>query len=238
MKKLMSLSIVLLVIGRSYAQTADEVVNKYFDAIGGKAKIEALKTMYSEGEISIMNNPAPFVSSVIDGKASKTEMDFNGQKIINCYTVGAGWTVNPLAGVPDPTPIPASQIGIGAMTYDLKGPFYNYAAKGYKLELAGKEKFNGADVFKLKLTTQDSVEMDGYFDAASYYQLKLVIKTKISGQPLEIAMVSSDYQKVNNGMMLPFVTEVSYPGLTVTSTSKIIEANKEIDPAIFAMPKK
>jgi hypothetical protein len=65
-----------------------------------------------------------------------------------------------------------------------------------------------------------------------------VIKTKISGQPLEIAMVSSDYQKVNNGMMLPFVTEVSYPGLTVTSTSKIIEANKEIDPAIFAMPKK
>jgi hypothetical protein len=238
MKKLMSLSIALLVIAQSYAQTADEVVSKYFDAIGGKAKMEAFKTMYTEGEMSIMNNPAPFASSVIDGKASRTEMEFNGQKIINCYTVGAGWTVNPLAGVPDPTPLPASQIGLGPMTYDLKGPFYNYAAKGYKLEFEGKEKFNGADVFKLKLTTKDSVEMDSYIDAVSYYQLKLVIKTKVSGQPLEIAMVTSDYRKVNNGMTLPFVTEVSYPGLTITSTSKIIEVNKDIDPAIFVMPQK
>lgn len=238
MKKLMSLSIAILAIAHSYAQTADEVVNKYFDAIGGKEKMEAFKTLYTEGEMSVMNNPAPYTSSVVDGKASKTEMEFNGQKIVTCYTVGAGWTVNPLAGVTDPTPMPSSQVGMGPMTYDLKGPFYNYAAKGYTLELAGREKFNGADVFKLKLTTKDSVEMDSYIDVVSYYQVKLVVKTKVSGQPLEIAMVTSDYRKVNNGMMLPFVTEVSYPGLTVTSTSKIIEANKDIDPAIFVMPVK
>ncbi|HMG66952.1 MAG TPA: hypothetical protein VK588_04665, partial [Chitinophagaceae bacterium] len=195
MKKLASLCIGILLIAPTQAQTADEIVNKYFDAIGGKAKLETLKTSYSEGEMSIMNNPAPFISSVIDGKASKSEMNFNGQKIINCYTAGAGWTVNPLAGITEPTPMTAEQVGMGPMTYDLKGPLYNYAAKGYKMELAGKEKLNNADAFKLKLTTKDSTEIDCYIDAASWLLLKTVIKVTANGQPIEISIATSNYQK-------------------------------------------
>ena len=178
MKKLAFLCIGLLLIAQTKAQTADEIVNKYIDAVGGKAKLETLKTSYSEGEMSIMNNPAPFTSSVIDGKASRSEMNFNGQKIITCYSAGAGWTVNPLAGITEPTPMPAGQADMGPITYDLKGPLYNYGAKGYKLELAGKEKLNNADVFKLKLNTKDSTEIDCYIDAASWLLLKTVIKVK------------------------------------------------------------
>jgi hypothetical protein len=238
MKKLMSLCIGLLLIAQTKAQTADEIVNKYFDAIGGRAKLETVKTSYSEGEMNIMNNPAPFVSSVVDGKASRTEMNFNGQKIINCYSAGAGWSVNPLAGITEPTPMPAEQVGMGPMTYDLKGPLYNYAAKGYKLELAGKEKLYTADVFKLKLNTKDSTEIDCYIDAASWLLLKLVIKVTVSGQPVEISIANSNYQKTNIGLLMPFVSEVSYPGLTIVSTTKMMDLNREIDPAIFVMPKK
>jgi hypothetical protein len=238
MRKLASLSIGLLLIAQTKAQTADEIVNKYFDAIGGKTKLETLKTSYSEGEMSIMNNPAPFTSSVIDGKASRSEMNFNGQKIINCYSEGAGWTVNPLAGITEPTPMPAGQVGMGPMTYDLKGPLYNYTAKGYKLELAGKEKLNNADVFKLKLNTKDSTEIDCYIDAASWLLLKTVIKVTASGQPLEISIATSDYQKTNIGLLMPFVSEVNYPGLTIVSTTKMMDQNRDIDPSIFVMPKK
>ena len=238
MKKLASLCIGLLLIAQTRAQTADEIVNKYFDAVGGKAKLETLKTAYSEGEMSIMNNPAPFVSSVIDGKASRSEMNFNGQKIITCYSVGAGWTVNPLAGITEPTPMPAGQVGMGAMTYDLKGPLYNYAAKGYTLELAGKEKLNNADVFKLKLTTKDSIEIDCYIDAASWLLLKTVIKVTVSGQPVEISIATSEYQKTNIGLLMPFVSEITYPGIAIVSTTKMMDLNRDIDPAIFVMSKK
>jgi hypothetical protein len=238
MKKLASLCIGILLIAQASAQTADDIVNKYFDAIGGKAKLETVKTAYSEGEMNIMNNPAPFVSYVIDGKASRNEMNFNGQKIINCYTVGAGWTVNPLAGITEPTPMPASQVGMGVMTYDLKGPMYNYAAKGYTLELAGKEKLNSADAYKLKLHANDSTEIDCYIDAASWLLLKTVIKVTVSGQPLEISIANSDYRKTNIGLLMPFVSEVTYPGLSITSTTKTMDLNRDIDPAIFVMPKK
>ncbi len=238
MRKLASLSIGLLLIAQTKAQTADEIVNKYIDAVGGKAKLETLKTSYSEGEMSIMNNPAPFTSSVIDGKASRSEMNFNGQKIITCYSAGAGWTVNPLAGITEPTPMPAGQADMGPITYDLKGPLYNYGAKGYKLELAGKEKLNNADVFKLKLNTKDSTEIDCYIDAASWLLLKTVIKVTVSGQPVEISIATSGYQKTNIGLLMPFVSEVNYPGLTIVSTTKMMDMNRDIDPAIFVMPKK
>jgi hypothetical protein len=236
MKKLTSICIGILLIAQSQAQTADEIVNKYFDAIGGKAKLEILKTSYSEGEMSIMNNPAPLVSWVVDGKASKSQMDFNGQKIINCYSAGAGWTVNPLAGITEPTPMSPEQIGMGPMTYDLKGPLYNYAAKGYKLELMGKEKINNADAFKLKLTTKDSTEIDCYIDAASYLLLKTVIKLTAGGQPIEVSIITSNYQKTNIGMLMPFVSEINYPGLTIVSTTKMLDLNRDIDPSIFVMP--
>jgi hypothetical protein len=238
MRKLASLCIGLLLIAQTKAQTADEIVNKYFDAIGGKTKLESLKTSYSEGEMSIMNNPAPFVSYVIDGKASKSEMDFNGQKIINCYNAGTGWTVNPLAGITDPTPMSAGQAGMGPLTYDLKGPMYNYAAKGYKLGLAGKEKLNNADVFKIKLDVNDSTEIDCYIDAASWLLLKTVIKAMSAGKPFEISISNSGYQKTNIGLLMPFVSEVAYPGLTIVSTTKMMDLNRDIDPAIFVMPKK
>jgi hypothetical protein len=237
MKKLASFCVGIFLLAQTQAQTADEIVNKYFDAIGGKAKLEILKTSYSEGEMSIMNNPAPLVSWVIDGTASKSQIDFNGQKIVNCYSAGAGWTVNPLAGITEPTPMTAEQIGMGPMTYDLKGPLYNYAAKGYKLELVGEERINNEEAFKLKLTAKDSTEIDCYIDAASYLLLKTVIKVTAAGQPIEISILTSNYQKTNIGMLMPFVSEVNYPGLTIVSTTKMMDLNRDIDPSIFVMPK-
>jgi hypothetical protein len=165
-------------------------------------------------------------------------MNFNGQKIINCYCAAAGWTVNPLAGITEPTPMPAEQVGMGPMTYDLKGPLYYYAAKGYKLELAGKEKLNSADVFKLQLNTKDNTEIECYIDAASWLLLKTVIKVTASGQPVEISIANSGYQKTNIGLLMPFVSEVTYPGLTIVSTTKMMDQNRDIDPAIFVMPKR
>ena len=74
---------------------------------------------------------------------------------------------------------------MGPMTYDLKGPLYNYAAKGYKLELAGKEKLNSADAYKLKLAANDSTEIDSYIDAASWLLLSSCARSsaRLLGNP-------------------------------------------------------
>ncbi len=226
----------VLAVSNSYAQTADEVVDKYFDAIGGKEKLATLKTLYSEGEMTIMNNPAPFATTISDGKGYKNEITLNGQQIITCYTVGSGWTLNPLAGVNKPAPLPADQVSIGQATFDLQGPLFDYKAKGSTLELSGREKLNGTDVFKLNLTTKDGTKMYFWVDATKWWLLKMSATFAMGGNAFEIVTISSNYQKTNAGVFMPYTVETTYPGLTVTAIAKIIDINKTIDLSVFKMP--
>ncbi len=49
------------------AQTADEIVNKYVDAIGGKEKLQQVKTVYMENTTQVMGNEGPSTSNLIVG---------------------------------------------------------------------------------------------------------------------------------------------------------------------------
>jgi hypothetical protein len=219
------------------SQTADEIIGKYIDAIGGKDKLSHIKTLHTEEEMTIMNNPAPSVTDIVDGKAYKNQVDFNGQQIITCYTDKAGWTVNPLAGQSTPAAVPADQLKIGQMQFDISGPLLNYAAKGNKVSLIGTEGLGGSTVYKLKLITAGNMEITFFIDAGTFLLSKEIVNLSAGGNPFELVVVSSNYKKTPYGYTMPFTREVSYPGLTVTTEVKKVEINNEIDPAIFEMPK-
>jgi hypothetical protein len=219
------------------AQTADEIINKWMDAMGGKDKLNSIKTIYTEDTLNIMNNPAPRKSSLLSGKGFKSEAEFNGQKIIDCYLVDSGWSINPLAGINTATNMPATQVKLGDLQLDAAGPLFNYAAKGSKATLFGKENLNGAVSYKLQLTTANAIEINFFIDSATYYILKEVTKMNADGHDIEITTVFSDYKKTGDGFVIPFSQEVTLPGLTFTIRSKSVEINKEIDPGIFEKPK-
>lgn len=217
-------------------QTADEIINKWTDAMGGKDKLSSIKTVYTEDELNIMNNPAPHKSYLLNGKGFKSETEFNGQKIIDCYLVDSGWSINPLAGVNTATKMPATQVKFGQVQLDATGTLCNYAAKGSKTILLGKENLNGATSYKLQLTTANAIEVNFFIDSATYYILKEVTKINADGQDIEITTVYSDYKKTSDGFIMPFSQEITLPGITFTINSKKIDVNKEIDPVIFEKP--
>jgi outer membrane lipoprotein-sorting protein len=219
------------------AQTADDIVHKWEKVMGGREKLASIKTVYSENELTIMNNPTTSRTYTLKGKGYKSETDFSGQKIIDCYTVNGGWSVNPLAGQPTAVSMPASQAKLAQFQLEPAGPLFDYAAKGSKVELLGKENVNGVSAYKLNLTTADGTQAVFFINDSSYYILKQIVKLKADGQDVEISTAISDYRKTVDGFVLPFSYEVTLPGLTVSITCKKIEVNKEIDPAIFDMPK-
>ncbi len=59
----------------------------------------------------------------------------------------------------------------------------------------------------------------------------------VNGQEMEISVENSDFKKTDNGLIMPFLGKIDFPGLTITTIYKKIEINKEIDEAIFEMPK-
>jgi hypothetical protein len=216
------------------AQTADEIVGKYVAAIGGKDAISKVKSMYLETSVQVMGNESPSTTTIVDGVGYKTETDLNGAKIVQCYTDKGGWTVNPMAGQNDPTAMPDEVYNLGKAQINVGGALYDYAAKGSKVELVGKD--GGA--YKVKLTTKENVETTYLIDSNTYLVKTAVSKGKMQDQDVDITMQYSNYRKTDLGYVIPYAVDLDFGGqFQLGIAVKKVELNKTIDPAVFAMPK-
>jgi hypothetical protein len=215
------------------ALTADEVVNKYVDAVGGKDAISKVKTMSMEGTMQVMGSEGPTKTTTVDGVGTRQESEFNGTKIISCFTDKSGWSVNPMAGAADPTPMPDDQYNSGKAGIYVGGLLYDYAAKGSTIELASKDD----KAYTIKLTTKEKVKYTFAIDAKTYLVNSMTTETQMGGQPVTLTASYSDYRKTETGFMVPYGISLDFGQFQLSITVKKIELNKTIDPAIFAMPK-
>jgi outer membrane lipoprotein-sorting protein len=221
-----------------HAQTADEVVNKHIEALGGKDKIASIKTVYTEYEVEVMGQTAPGTTWLVNGKGYKNEVDFAGQKIVQCFTDKGAWGINPMMGQTSAEALPEEQAKVGQAQLEAGGPLFNYAAKGHTVELVGKDALNGKDAFKLKLKSKEGVESFFWIDPTTYYLLKSSVKANMGGMEVETNVAFSNYKKTDYGFVMPFTTEISMAqGMTLNITNKKTEINKEIDMKLFEMPK-
>jgi hypothetical protein len=217
------------------AQTANEIVDKYVAALGGKEKVAAIKSLYTESTMQMMGQEIPSTTYILNGKGFKNEMDFNGTKMIQCVNKDGGWMVNPGQ---DPQPLPAEMTKSRRIQLDIGGPLFNYAAKGNKVELIGKEDVDKIkNAYKLKVTTPDSMTMTLFIDPSTYYLIKSISNVNAMGQDFEISSTYSDYRKTDYGYPIPYTTELTIPQGNLVLTTKKVEVNKDIDPKIFEMPK-
>ena len=150
--KFLFLSASLLFIVTAQAQTVDEIINKYVEAIGGKEKISQVKSIYIENSLEAMGNTSPSIESLLQGKGYRNESEFNGMKIVNCYTDKGGWAINPFTGSTDAQAMPDEVYKSGKDLIYFGGSLVDYAAKGNKVELTGKEGNN----YKIKVTKAEA----------------------------------------------------------------------------------
>jgi hypothetical protein len=216
----------------SQAQTVDEIIDKHANALGGKDKLAQVKSVYTENTMEIMGNQAPVTEYLLEGKGFKSESEYNGAKIIQCYTDKGGWQVNAMAGMADPQPMADDMYKSGKGRIYAEGSLIDYAAKGNKAELAGNE--NGS--FKINVTNGSNVSTY-YVDTATYLLNKSVVKGEMMGQPVDITVTFSDYKKTDFGIVMPYTKTVDLGSFSFTSKMNKVEVNKEIDPKIFEMPK-
>jgi len=216
------------------ALTADQIVSKNLDAVGGKDAISKVKSMSTDVTMQVMGNEAPSKAVVVDGVGVKSESEFNGMKIISVYTDKGGWMQNPMAGAADPTPMPDTQYNTGKGDIYIGGPLCDYAAKGSTIELASKDDKS----YTIKLTTKEKVEFSFLIDAKTFLINSRISTADMQGQSVTVTETYSDYRKTDTGFMVPYTIGLDFGGqFSISMTVNKIELNKTIDPAIFAMPK-
>ena len=230
--KLLLIAAATITVSSLNAQTVDEVISKHVEAIGGKEKLNQVKSLYTESSMEVMGNAVPQKEFLLEGKGFKSEVEFNGSNIVNCYSDKGGWSINPMMGGTDAQAFPDAMYKAGKPLIYLGGSLVDYAAKGYKAELAGKE----GSTFKIKVTG-DGNETYYYVDAASYYLVKSVVKSEFMGQAVDVTTTFADHKKTDFGVVLPYTKSVDMGMFQYSQKLDKVEVNKAIDPKIFEIPK-
>ena len=227
------------------AQTADEILAKYFENTGGLDKWKALQGLKISAKVNQGGLEIPLeIVQLKDGR-QMTTITFQGkelkQGVYDGSTLWATNFINMKAEKSDAEATENFKQDIG----EFPDPFLNYKERGLKVELLGKETVDGSETFKIKLTKKP-IKVDGkvtdnivfyFFDTENF--VPLMSETEItSGQAK--GMISqtkmSDYQEIN-GLLMPFSMTQGIKGqggqpVTVSA----IELNPKVDATGFTFP--
>lgn len=211
------------------AQTAEELQKKYFDALGGKAKLSTLKNMYQEITMEVMSMQVPSKMWIVFGEAMRQEIEVQGQKIVTFIGKDSGWTINPLMGSTSAQPLPAGAVKGYTAVLTPGGEFASFKENGYKVNVEGKEDINGKPAYKIKLS-KDSTDSFFFIDVATSYLVRSIIKADAMGQSAEIVTTFSDYKKTPDGFTFPYSSVISNPMMgEIKATVTKLDINKTVD---------
>lgn len=245
--KITSLLAALLIGISANAQTVDEILAKYFENTGGKAKWEALQGTKMTAKLNMQGMELPLAMIQMKDGRQMSSATFQGMELKQEVFDGANlWSTNFQSMKAEKSDEESTENFKRNLGLDFPSPFLDYAKKGYKVELLGKETVEGSETFKIKLTKKpikvDGVETENvdfyFFDTENF--IPLVVESEVKSGPAK-GMIGqakfSDYQEVN-GLMFAFSlfngAKGQPGGQTVTITN--IELDPKVEASVFAFP--
>jgi hypothetical protein len=233
--------IVMATSAASFAQTADEIVAKHIEAIGGAEKWKTIKGVEMNMKTSMQGMDIDIKSTVLVGKSLISVVSVMGQEIITAVDGETGWMQRPamMGGTGEPEDMPGALIKETRKQLEMGGALLSYKEKGATLELVGKEKLDGADVYHLKVTEKNGEVTNYFLSTSTYYTLKTSGKVKFQGQEVDTDVSYSNFKQVD-GLVFPFTREQPNPqmGGIMTVETDSIKLNPTIDESIFKKPGK
>ncbi|HVH10122.1 MAG TPA: hypothetical protein VM736_10020 [Gemmatimonadales bacterium] len=219
------------------AQTADDIIAKYVQTVGGMEKIRAVQTLRRTGKYT---GGGGFEAQVLQEskRPNKVRQEFSLQGLtgINAYDGKTGWKIEPWQGKKDPEPLGEDELKDIVEAADFDDQLVNYRDKGSKVDYEGLDQVEGSDAYKLKLTLANGDVRLYYLDTDADVPIKVEMKRMIRGAEQEFETSLGDYKPVA-GWYLPYSMETGRKGEDKAKiTYDKIEANVPIDDGRFEKP--
>lgn len=226
--------------------SADEVLEHNFAAVGGRDRIRALATLRFEGIDRSGGQSARVKVFWKRPDRIRIETPEQGLDKVQAFDGAIAWSTYPgLAGFPA-----ERMVGVGRDTLrdqaDLvEGPTFDYAAKGNRIELVGKEKLAEGEAWLLQLTLASGEVRLLWFDCASFLQVREERTQTVGERVLTIETTLTDFRPVG-GVLFAHRVETSFRGSggggaashgeISVFTIEEIAANVELPDSLFALP--
>ena len=215
----------------TYAQTADEVLQKHIDAIGGKANWDKIKSLKMTGTMSQGGMDISMTQTTVNDKGMRMDISAMGQNGFMIITPTEGWQYMPFAGQTKPEAFPEEAVKMMKDQLNVKNTFLADKSLYTNLALDGQDTINSVACYKLKVTAKNGQNMVCYIDSKTYYVVRTEAKIKMgdSAEEQEMSNNYSDFKKQPSGIVLP-MTFGSQQG---DITFKTVEINKPVAENFF-----
>ncbi|HEY8399151.1 MAG TPA: hypothetical protein VIK80_14505 [Flavihumibacter sp.] len=191
-----------------FTQTADEIADKHIDAIGGKENWRKVKSIITEGVMSLQGMDIAVTTTSVHNKGNRQDLMIMGQQNFVILTPTAGWTYMPVQGQTEVQELPEDAVKKGVDELDAQGALVDYKEKGHSLEYLGKENADGKDLHKLKLTLKGGKVTTYFIDAQSFLLVKSTNEQEFNGMKLEMTTGYGNYQKLPEGISVPMTLTI------------------------------
>ena len=214
-------------------QSVDDIINQYITARGGKDKLLAIKSLYLEGTRQMNGNEVDLKVTKVDGKLNRVDFSVGGNDGYTIVTPDKGWTYIPMMS-DKVNEIPDARLKSMQDQLDIAGALVDYAAKGYKATLQGKDTVNGKEAWKIQLTNAAGKNETFYIDTKT----NLLIQTRqmVEGRnnmENEVITDYSDYKDVDGVMFAQTITtEGTGMGAGAMMFDKIV-INQPVDEKLY-----
>jgi outer membrane lipoprotein-sorting protein len=215
---------------------AEEVLDKYVEATGGKAAYEKLKNRVAKGTMEIVGAglKGKLVAYQAPPNKMRTEVEFeNLGKIVEGSDGNVVWEVNPITG---DRAIEGDEKAEKLLHNTFNGEL-RWKEMYAKAECTGVEDVNGKPAYKVVLTPKPGAGKPSteFYDKASHLQVKSLTTAKTPMGELEVEMFPSDYKKVDDVLIAHKVTQkLLTQEIAITMTE--IKHNVDLPPDTFKVP--
>ena len=237
MRRLFPLLLAALLCGQAFSQntlTADEIIAKNIQARGGLNKLTGIKTTRAIYTSEEDGKPVRLVELHKRPDKLRRNISFGKTSVIFAYDGQTAWQFFSSQGK-SPSLAPADLAQELKEEADIDGSLVNYKEKGIAIELIGKEKLNGKDVYNLKLTLKEGQLRNVYIDARTFFEVKETGSYQQAGKKVDFVILSKDYRPIQ-GIMFPFVIDQKSGDeeSQITRLQKV-ELNVPIADSVFSM---
>lgn len=216
----------------------DQVLAKYYEAIGGLKKWQELNTMVMKGTISSQGKSMPITA--YHQRPNKCRVEFRVKDIMMAQIFNGvfAWQINPLSGNPEPAPMTRGKTNYMKDTCDIENSLIDYKKKGYDVKLLGQEELGGTKNYKIRVKYTSGNLETYYINAETFLITKSTGIYDFDGKETRITTNYKNFKKTQ-GYTVPYLLAVDIhgaPGQEMLNIDKFT-FNAAIDPKIFEFPK-
>jgi hypothetical protein len=227
----------------SKAQTAQEIVAKHIEALGGKERLQSINSIFVEG-IAVMDNGTQIDTRLwkVYDRLFRQEVTIGDSAVTTIVTPGHGWVANQQTNGSFKS-MSSERLRALQPQIDPAGPLADYAAKGCRVDLTGRDSVRGIACYKIRLSCPMGQSVTYYIDTKTYYILRETGKSGMMCVVLDnnttadedVVIDFSDYKKTPEGYVFPYTIVTNAFGAKMSIAK--VEINHNLDVEALSRPR-